>query len=162
MLFFLEFSCRGLVSVIFGPKIFFSLSRPISSCFGLKYCRKEVFKIFCNFSWNFLAAVEYERNSELKFFSPFLGLSHPVLDKNNAGMRFFNLMNFFTIFFRIFLAGVEKERNSGLNIFSLFFDLSHPVLARNNFGSMFFNFMIFFAIFFGIFLLGSSMNRIRD
>ena len=96
------------------------------------------------------------------FFFLFLGLSHPVLAKNNAGMRFFNFLNFFAIFFRNFLAKVEYERNSGLKFFfSRFLGLSHPVLARNNAGIRFFNFLNFFAIFFGIFLPGSGSNGIR-
>ena len=36
------------------------------------------------------------------FFSLFLGLSHPVLAKNNVGKRFFNFLNFFAIFFSEF------------------------------------------------------------
>ena len=47
----------------------------------------------------------YERNWSLKFFSPFLVLSHPVLAKNNAGKRDFIILNFFAIFFGIFLTG---------------------------------------------------------
>jgi len=54
---------------------------------------------------NFLAGVKYERNSGLKFFSLFLGLSHSVLAKNNTGKMFLNFLNFFAIFFRIFLPG---------------------------------------------------------
>ena len=65
----------------------------------------KIFEFFCYFFWNFLAGVAYERNSGLKFFSPFLGLSHPVLAKNNAGKRFFNFWNFFPIFFGIVLLG---------------------------------------------------------
>ena len=38
------------------------------------------------------------------FFSLFLGLSHPVLDRNIVGKRFFFLI-FFAIFFGIFLSG---------------------------------------------------------
>ena len=41
----------------------------------------------------------------IKFFSLFLGLSHPVLAKNIAGKRFSNFLNFFAIFFGIFLPG---------------------------------------------------------
>ena len=53
---------------------------------------------------NFLAGVEYERNSGLKFFSLLLNLPQPVLDRNNAGINFFNFLNFFAIFFLNFLA----------------------------------------------------------
>ena len=84
----------------------------------------------------FLARFDYERNSGIKFFSRFLGLSHPVLAKNNAGKRFFN---FFAIFSE-FSSWVEYERNSGLKFFFLFLRLSHPVLATNNVGKRFFNF----------------------
>ena len=114
---------------------------------------------FCYIFRNFLARVEYKRNSRLKFFSRFLSLSHPVLAKTNAGERFFE---FFYYHFRNFLAGVEYERNSGPKFFSLFLGQSHSVLAKNNTGNRIFNFLNFFAIFFGIFLLGSSTNEIQD
>ena len=64
-----------------------------------------IFLIFLQFFWNFLDRVGYEQNSGLKFFSLFLGLSHPVLAKNINGKRFFNFLNFFAIFFGIFLPG---------------------------------------------------------
>ena len=60
---------------------------------------------FAIFFRNFLARVEYERNSEVKFCFHFFGQSRPVLAKNNAGKRFSNFLNFFTIFFGIFLPG---------------------------------------------------------
>ena len=119
------------------------------------------FEFFCNFYRNFLNWVKYERNSGLNFFFLFLSLSHPVLAKNNAGMRFFNFLNFLAIFFRNFLPWAEYERNSGLKLFSLFLDLYHPVLAVNNAGISSFHFLNFFAIFFGIFFHGPSMNGIR-
>ena len=109
--------------------------------------------------WNFLAWVECEWNSGLKFFSLFLNLSYPVLAKNNAGKGFFNFL-FCLYFFQNFLARVDYERNSGLKFFSLFLRLSHPVLAKNNAGKSFFNFLNFLAIFFGISFHGSSMNGI--
>jgi len=68
-----------------------------------------IFTIFLLFFSKFLALVEYERNSVLKFFSRFLGLSLPVLAKNNARKRFLNFLNLVSIFFGIFLRG------SGLN-----------------------------------------------
>ena len=115
------------------------------------------FLIFLNFYRNFHAQVEYEQNSGLNFFSLFLGLSHPVLAKNNARKRFFN---FFAIFFRNFLARVENERNSGQNFFFfVVLSLSQSVSAKNKFGKRFFN---FFAIFYGIFFPVPSMNGIRD
>src|SRR6266702_3545744 len=62
-----------------------------------------IFEFFYYFFRNFLARVEYERNSGPKFCFHFFGLSHPVLAKNNAGKRLYNFLNFFTIFFGIFL-----------------------------------------------------------
>ena len=62
---------------------------------------------------NFLARVQYERNS---------GLSHPVLAKNNAGKSFFNFLIFFFYFFWNFLSRIEYEQNSGLNF--VFFSFS--------------------------------------
>ena len=117
---------------------------------------------FAIFFRNFLAGVEYERNSGLKFFFPFLGLSHPVLAKNNAGKRFFRFFKTLCNFFPNFLSQVEYERNWGLKFFSPFLGLSHPVLAKSNAGRRFFIFLNFFAIFFAIFLTGSSMNGIWD
>ena len=64
-----------------------------------------IFQIFLKFFRNFHARDEYERNSGVKFFFHFLDLSPPVLAKNNAGKRFYNFLNFFTIFFGIFLHG---------------------------------------------------------
>ena len=61
-----------------------------------------IFWISLLFFPEFFSLVEYERNSGPKFQFHFLGLSHPVLVKNNAGRRFYNFFNFFTIFFRIF------------------------------------------------------------
>ena len=82
----------------------------------------------------FLARFDYERNSGIKFFYRFLGLSHPVLAKNIAGKRFFSFFEFFCYFFWNFLTRVKYERNLGIKFFSLFFGLSHPVLAKNNAG----------------------------
>ena len=63
----------------------------------------KIFEFFCYFFWNFLAEVEYGRNSGVKFFSPYLGLSHPVLAKNNAERGFFIILNFYAIYFGILL-----------------------------------------------------------
>ena len=98
--------------------------------------------------WNFLAQVAYEQNSGLKFFSLFLGLSDPVLAKNNAGKRFFNFLIFFAIFFGIFFPRPSKNENRD-NFFCLSFSAYLlPVLAKSNFGKRFFNFLIFYNIFF--------------
>ena len=123
-------------------------------------CGFLILWIFLLFFRNFLVVVEYKRNSGIKFFILFLGLSHPILARNNAGSMF-SIFFFFGIFLGIFLARVEYERNSGLTFFSIFLGLSHPVLARNNAGKRFFNFLIFISIFLGIFLRWSSMNGIR-
>ena len=42
-LFFLEFSNLGKVRTKFGTKIVFSLFQPISTLYGLKFCRNDVF-----------------------------------------------------------------------------------------------------------------------
>ena len=76
---------------------------------------------FCYFFRNFLAWVEYERNSGRKFFSPFLDLSHPVLAWNNAGKRFFNFLNFIAIFFGIFLHWLSMN---GIRVLNFFFSFS--------------------------------------
>jgi len=60
---------------------------------------------FASFFRNFLARVEYERNSGVKFCFHFFGLFHPVFTKNNAGNWFYNFLNFLTIFFGIFCLG---------------------------------------------------------
>ena len=75
------------------------------------------FLIFYYFFQNFLARVEYERNSGLNFFFLFLGLSHPVLAKNNAGKSF---CNFFASFFGILLP--RSRMNGSREIF--FFSFS--------------------------------------
>ena len=43
----------------------------------------------------------------LNFFFLFLGQSHPILAKNNAGKSFFNFLNFLAIFF-----GISFHRSS--------------------------------------------------
>ena len=125
---------------------------------------KRVFFNFLNLFaicfWNFLARVEYEWNSGLKFFSLFLSLSYPVLAKNNAGKGFFNFL-FCLYFFRNFLSRVDYERSSGLKFCSLFLHLFHPILAKNNARKSFFNFLNFLDIFFRVSFHGSCMNRIQ-
>ena len=64
-----------------------------------------IFWIFLLFFRNILGQVEYERNSVVKFCFHFFDLSYPVLAKNNTGKRFYNFLNFFTIFFVTFLPG---------------------------------------------------------
>ena len=110
----------------------------------MKFFNSLIF--FFYFFQNFLARVECELNSGLKFFFLFFSLSHPVLAKNKAGETFFSFLNFFTVFFLNFLVCVEYERNPGLKFFSLFLGLSHPVFAKNNARKRFFNILNFFAI----------------
>ena len=59
-------------------------------------------------------------NSGLKFFSRFLGLSHPVSAKTNAGKRFFCFLNFFAIIFGIFLPGSSMNGIRDQNFFLSF------------------------------------------
>ena len=97
----------GQVWTEFGAKIFFSFSAYLIP-FWIKITPEMgflIFEFFCYFFRNFLARVEYAQNSGLSFFSLFLGLSHPILAKKKAGMRFFNFLNFFAIFFTIFFPG---------------------------------------------------------
>ena len=113
LLFFSEYSCPGRVWTKFGAKFFFfffffvflGLPHPVSS----KNIAGKGFFNFLNFFAiffrNFLARVEYERDSGLKFFFFFLGLFQPVLDRNNAGINFLKFLNFFAIFFGIFVPG---------------------------------------------------------
>ena len=58
-----------------------------------------------------------------KFFSLFLGLSYPVLARNNAEKRFFNFLNCFAIFFGNG-SPVRVGAEFGTKYFSLFHDLS--------------------------------------
>ena len=105
-LFFSIFSCPGRVWTELGTKIwFFSFSAYLIP-FWLKIISGIgflTFWIFLLFFWNFFARVEYERNSGVKFCFQFFGLSHRFLAKNNAGKRFYNFLNVFTLFLGIFL-----------------------------------------------------------
>ena len=79
------------VGTEFGTKIFFSLSRPLSTLLdrnnaGIKFL--NVFNFFAIFFWNFLVRVEYEQNSGLKFFfslsRPFSSLFGYKLSRNEV------------------------------------------------------------------------------
>ena len=109
-----------------------------------------------NFFRNFLARVEYERNSELKFFFLFLGLFCSILAKNNTGRRFFNCLNFFAIFFVIFLRGLRTNGIRDKIFFLTFSAYLIPfwlkIMPERGF--------LIFRIFFGIVLPGTSMNGI--
>ena len=104
-----------------------------------------IFWFFFYFFRNFLSRAEYERNSGLKFFFLFLGLSHPVLARNNPGKKFFNFFNFFWEFSSP--GQVWTEFGSKI-FFSLFFGRSPPILAKNNARKSFFKFFIRFCFCF--------------
>ena len=147
--------------------------------------RKRFFNfwIFLLFFLEFFPRVEYERNSGLKFFFLFLGLSHPVLAINNAGKMFFNFLSFFFYFFLYFSAylisfGLKIIPGRGVLIFWIFLlfylEFSCPSQVWTKFVTKFFfsfsaylipfwlkimperGFLIFvfFAIFCGIFSPG--------
>ena len=126
--FFLEFSSSGWIGTEFGTKIYFLSFPAYLFPFWLKIMPERVFLIFFNFFaiffQNFLARVEYERDSGLKFFFLFLGLSNPVLAKNNAGKRFLNfLIYFLLLFLEFFCPGwVRTEFRT-----KFFFSLSRPI-----------------------------------
>ena len=106
LLFFSEFSCPTWVGTEFGTKIFFFSFSAYLIPFWLEIMSESgflIFWIFLLFILNFLARVEYEWNSGLKFFPLFLGLSHTVSAKKYIGKSFFNFLNFFGYFFRNFL-----------------------------------------------------------
>ena len=84
-------------------------------------------KFFAIFFQNFLAGVEYEWNSGLKFFSFSLGHSQTILDRNNAGIYFFN---FFAIFFGIFLPGSSMNGIRDKNFFLPFSAYLIPNLQK--------------------------------
>ena len=130
-IFFSEFSCPSRVWTEFGSKIFFSLSWPISSHSGQKKCRKVVFFLFFQFFYyffqNFLSRVEYGRHMGVNVFSLFLGLSHPVLTKNNIGKRIFNYFQFFWYFFGIFLSASSMN---GIREWNFFLSFSAYLIPR--------------------------------
>ena len=130
----------------------FGLSHPVLAK-NMSSCRDEVlwfFEFFCNFFRNFLARVEYERNSGLKFCFQFFGLSHPVLAKNNGGKRFYYFLNFFTIFFGIFLPGSSMNRILEKNFvftFSAYFILFSLKIMPGRGFIIFWIFLLFFSKF---------------
>ena len=122
-----------------------------------------IFWIFLLFFWEFSCSglVWTEFGTKI-FFFVFLGLSHPVLDKNNAGKRFFNFLIFVLFFFQNFLARVEYEQNSELNFFFLSFSAYLIPFWLKIIAERGFSIFWFFSIFFGIFMPGSSINGIWD
>ena len=85
-----------------------------------------IFWIFFYFFRNFLARVEYERNSGEKFYFLFFSLSPPDLAKNNAGKRFYNFLNFFLFFSEFFCPGRVWTEFWSKILFSLF----QPISSR--------------------------------
>ena len=77
---------------------------------------------FAIFIGIFLPGSSMDRIRGKNFLSRFLGLSPPVLAKNNAVERFFNFLNFFAIFFGIILPGSSRNGIRDLNIFQTFSD----------------------------------------
>ena len=124
MLFFSEFSCLGRVWTEFGSKIFFFSFSAYLIPFWQKIMSERgfflIFSIFLLFFSEFSCPVRVRMEFETKIFSLLLGLSHPVLAKNNAGKRVFNFFNFFAIFFGIFLPRPSMNGNRGKKIFLSF------------------------------------------
>ena len=130
MQFFLEFSCPSRVWTEFGSKIFFLSFSAYLIPFWLKLMPELGFLIcwiFCYSLRNFLPRVKYERNLGLKFFSLFLGLTHPNLVKNNVGKGFFSFLNFFAIFFGIFFLRPSMKEFGTKIFFSPFRPISSPL-----------------------------------
>ena len=80
--------------------------------------------IFDYFFRNFLARVDCERLSGLKFCSLFFSISHPVLAKINAGKRFYNLLNFLLFFSEFSCPGRVWSEFGTKILFSLFRPIS--------------------------------------
>ena len=170
MHFLSEYSPPGRVWAEFGSKILLSLSRPISSYlipFWLKITPESCFLIFLLFFFfrNFLPRVEYERNSGLKFFSLFLGLSHPDLAKYNEKTLFCNFLKVFAIFFSEFAPPGRVWAEFGSKIL---LSPSRPIASylilfwlKIKPESCFLIFKIFLLFFFWNFLPGSSMSWIQ-
>ena len=110
--FFLEFTFLGLVGTDRNQFFFLSIFRPVSAWnearLNLSPVRKEILLERCVLiSWIFLLFfLEFSRLGREGtkfgtkfFFSLFLGLSQSSLEWHNAGMMFFNFLNFFAIFF---------------------------------------------------------------
>ena len=107
-LFSSEFSCPGRIWTEFGSKFFFFSFLAYLIPFWLKIMLEWFFNFFIFFFYffrNFIARVQYENNSGLKFFFLFLSLYQPIFATNNVRKRFFIILNFFAIFIGIFLTG---------------------------------------------------------
>ena len=104
---------------------------------------------FFYFFRNFLARVEYKRNSGLNFFFLFLDQSHPILAKNNARNSFFNSLNFLAIFFGISFHGSSMNRIQVENFFLSFSAYLIPFWLKimSERGFLIFCFFIFFSEF---------------
>ena len=105
--FFWNFHPRAKCERNSGQKIFFLSFLAYLLPFWLKIMPGRDFLIvwfFFAFFLKFSCPSWVRTEFRSKIFSLFLGLSHPVLAKYNAGKRFFNFLNFFTIFFFAFPA----------------------------------------------------------
>ena len=113
-----------------------------------------IFLLF--FFWNFLARVECEWNSGLKFFSLFLSLSQLGLDRNKVRMVFFTFLNFFAIFLGVFYPG-SGWKGIQNEIFSLSFsaDLNPVWIEITPRWCFFFTFFECFCYFYG-----NSLSRV--
>ena len=165
LLLFSEFSSPDRVWTEIGTKIF-SLS---FSAYLRPFCLEIILErdffyfliFFFYFFQNFNAQVECERNSGLKFFSLFLGLSYPVLAKNNAGKGFFNFLIFFAIFFGIFLPGSSLNGIRDKKFFLVFSAYIIPFWIKKMPEIGFLIFKIFFQSL-SQFSSWLSLNGIRD
>ena len=145
LLFFPEFSCPGSVWTEFGTKIFFSLSRPISSRFSKIMPDRGflIFWIFLLFFSEFSCLGWIWTEFGTKIFS---SLSHPisVLAKNNSGMWFFNFFNFFAIYFGIFLPWSSINGIRDKNFFLSFSATLNPFSIEIMLELTFWIFLLFF------------------
>ena len=122
-----------------------------------------IFSIFLLFFfWIFFPGSSMNGIRDKFFFSLFLGLSlldltQTVLDRNNTGINFFNLLNFFWNF----LARVEHKQNSELKFFSLFLGLSHPVWLKILTERVFSIFWMFYLFFSEFSCLGRVLTEFR-
>ena len=107
------------------------------------------FSIFLRIS---MRRVKFEPNSGLKFFSfLFLGLSLPVLARNNARKWFFNFLIFFAIFLAIFFPGPSMNGIQDWNFFLFVSTYLIPLCLKLIPERGFLIFLIFFLFFWELF-----------
>ena len=129
---FLEFSIKRWVGTKRNDLFYFLYFSTISNLFWLEMKPKWYFLIFLNFLIffrNFLLTVRSEGNGKKIFIFHFLGLSPPILARNEAIMvLFFCLLNFFAIFLEFSLTRqFGTKQNDSFSFLSL--SLFHPILA---------------------------------